>query len=526
MDRTDKKNIRNTFDMIQRVKGFYCLLGPGELHRLAIEEFDRLFRKSGQPVGAAIDLTGISIEDIEQLAEDCPPCLYLLGLPDDRGLRQIELKRDVFHSRKIILIFMLIPIDYKRFAETAIWTTLRHECRIGAQRTLDAMGDPFQRRLFEVLDRIDDYEENLNEVVKSAKSKQSDSLVILRRWNSFSPILSRRPATTVDQTYRAVWSHIRREIRGGGYLLRWQGHGIAIDPGFNFIENLYESGYSIADIDTVIITHDHLDHTADFEAIIDLIYQYNKRGTSKEIAVYLNPTTFRKYRAHLSANKNIRRVVELRSDKTTFSKVSSKIRLFSIPAKHKELGGFEQAVSIRLELFADTRGKKVSVGFTGDTGWHENLEPFFRNVDLLVPHLGSVKRYELEEAKFYEHHLGILGLFRLLEDLADTGSSAAVVLSEFGEELKGLRDILGKELGEKFRKMKVIPGDIGHTIELSPAKVRIVCGQKPKCGQTAVQFFEHDGEIKIRCPQHESTFGTIGASSPQDENTQIDLKQI
>jgi glyoxylase-like metal-dependent hydrolase (beta-lactamase superfamily II) len=36
--------------------------------------------------------------------------------------------------------------------------------------------------------------------------------------------------------------------------------GIVIDPGGGYIENLYRCGFSLADIDMIIVTHDHADH--------------------------------------------------------------------------------------------------------------------------------------------------------------------------------------------------------------------------------------------------------------------------
>jgi glyoxylase-like metal-dependent hydrolase (beta-lactamase superfamily II) len=86
--------------------------------------------------------------------------------------------------------------------------------------------------------------------------------VCLRRYSSFFPFLP-RPAA-----FRAS---------GGGYLV--QVHepgpvapfGIAIDPGPDFIENLYACGYSIADLDMIVLTHDHADHIASVDALLALM---------------------------------------------------------------------------------------------------------------------------------------------------------------------------------------------------------------------------------------------------------------
>jgi ribonuclease BN (tRNA processing enzyme) len=159
---------------------------------------------------------------------------------------------------------------------------------------------------------------------------------VLRRWNSFSPILGRRPLLWEQEAAEAVWKQIRREIRGGGYFLRWKNFGIVIDPGHNFIENLYQENHSIAEIDAIVITHDHLDHTSDFEAIVDLLYQYNKRNKKdepKKISVYLNPTTYRKFSGNLKLNDSIKRVKKLKADPAKYIVISKGIRLFSMLAR-------------------------------------------------------------------------------------------------------------------------------------------------------------------------------------------------
>jgi Tfp pilus assembly protein PilF len=84
-------------------------------------------------------------------------------------------------------------------------------------------------------------------------------LSILRKWNSYTPI----------------FPSVKDDNKGGDYFLFHCGKGIVIDPGFKFIENFYQEGFKVADIDAVLITHAHNDHTADFESILTLVHQHN-----------------------------------------------------------------------------------------------------------------------------------------------------------------------------------------------------------------------------------------------------------
>lgn len=54
--------------------------------------------------------------------------------------------------------------------------------------------------------------------------------------------------------------------------------GIVVDPGFDFVENLYRTGYSIADIDMIVVTHDHVDHLGAFDQLRSLLFERGKLG--------------------------------------------------------------------------------------------------------------------------------------------------------------------------------------------------------------------------------------------------------
>ena len=92
-------------------------------------------------------------------------------------------------------------------------------------------------------------------------------LLGLQRWNSTSPAIGRS--------------------LGGGYLI-YHTHnkgqvdlGVAVDPGFDFVRNLFHLGFSLSDIDVVLLSHAHLDHIRDFESLVTLCLELNKRHPDK-----------------------------------------------------------------------------------------------------------------------------------------------------------------------------------------------------------------------------------------------------
>jgi tetratricopeptide (TPR) repeat protein len=93
--------------------------------------------------------------------------------------------------------------------------------------------------------------------------------ICMRRYSSPFPLLPRPSA------FRAL---------GGGYFIRLhqakrgkkgraqQPYGVVVDPGVDFVENLYRAGYSLGDINMVVITHDHVDHLGGLDPLLSLLH--------------------------------------------------------------------------------------------------------------------------------------------------------------------------------------------------------------------------------------------------------------
>ncbi len=122
--------------------------------------------------------------------------------------------------------------------------------------------------------------------------------VCMRRYSSFFPFLPRPSA------FRAP---------GGGYFVRvrepdpegkpkGKPFGIAIDPGPDFIENLYRCGFALADIQMIVITHDHADHIASLDALLALMYNRGRltsdrfsRKQKRRLAIVGNESVCQRY---------------------------------------------------------------------------------------------------------------------------------------------------------------------------------------------------------------------------------------
>lgn len=99
--------------------------------------------------------------------------------------------------------------------------------------------------------------------------------ICMRRFSSPFPLLPRPSA------FRAL---------GGGYMVRLHGtakgakpFGVVIDPGVDFVENLYRTGYSLSDIQMIVLTHDHVDHIGALDPLLSLLH-VRKQILKKEAA--------------------------------------------------------------------------------------------------------------------------------------------------------------------------------------------------------------------------------------------------
>lgn len=119
----------------------------------------------------------------------------------------------------------------------------------------------------------------------------------LQRWNSLTPAQGKSV--------------------GGGYFIYHTDRagvidlGIVIDPGFDFVRNFFRNGFSIRDIDIVLISHAHADHLWDFESIIQLLHELNSKDKIKHrVNVIFTLGIYRRYEQHVIRNPKLREYID------------------------------------------------------------------------------------------------------------------------------------------------------------------------------------------------------------------------
>jgi Beta-lactamase superfamily domain len=247
--------------------------------------------------------------------------------------------------------------------------------------------------------------------------------VCMRRYSSAFPLLPRPSA------FRALGGgyFVRLHRPANGATEREKPFGIVIDPGVDFVENLYRTGHSLEDVQMIIVTHDHVDHVGALDPLLSLLYtgsELRKRQQDADpqerelpLKVLVNKSVYSRY-AYIDEPRRKRKepTTFLRLERLKQVRASELIEGFPsefeiMPmttrsadgAGHRDLGGAPSH-----GLYFSTEAGGPSLAITGDTprpprrgareyeNWREEWLPALR-ADVLIAHLSSVPLTELRK---------------------------------------------------------------------------------------------------------------------------------
>lgn len=312
--------------------------------------------------------------------------------------------------------------------------------------------DNFER----VRDRLNKYLMKQSRLVDKDE-KLLPILTVLKRYNSSNPIVPRPES-----------SH----LKGGGYfLITPGGKKIIIDPGSDFLLNFYNEGLTMQDIDAVMITHSHLDHMHDFENLLTLLYEYNKKTEKKRyIDLFLNIGSMSKSLPLLSGEiQYVKTVYSLnplekywsakQHKKQKGKDISSNIlflgdgyntKLQIIKCKHNDIlfPQFSIGLKFTMDFKKDVDSEDMSnvvVGITSDTGYYIGLSESYYDCDLILCHLGDIYREEL----YYKSDENVVS--KIKEDIINHDEDINKYLPNSKSEIIPIK----KRLKEDWEYMKV-----------------------------------------------------------------------
>lgn len=329
---------------------------------------------------------------------------------------------------------------------------------------------------FDLEQRVKDFQQKqsrlISQYVQKSTEKETlkeDCLSILNGWN-----YHQEKEQNTTELANFLFPEYRRKTSGGLYI-RWNGQGIVINPGMNFLENFHQAGLYVKDIDRVIVTKDSMEAYADLTAIYDLNYQHNT--FSKELHVidyYLNQKAYdmllSSLKPHFKQERNTVHCLELFLDspeEEAFD-LGEGIRLhYFRPQKEQS----NDCIGIRLEL--EKEQGKTSLGFCSGIAWSEALGKAFQGVDVLVGGFEKTSSSDYQKERFNLDSLGYYGTYQL----AKTVEPKLFLISEFSGNEGDIRLELAKKLRKELRAegysdLVLLPADLGLEILLDSLRLR------------------------------------------------------
>jgi hypothetical protein len=392
----------------------------------------------------------------------------LMSIDYHNVLRHFEQNREML-LENAVSIFVLTDFNgielLKKDAPN--FFSLCYPAYFGIEWFIEELRGGLKGEFAEIINNSREFAEKINRYLNRERNPETNYFLNLRQWNSYTPILRFREG----------------DPRGGGYYIKWDNTGIAIDPGHGFIQNLFQCGLSVADIDVVIITHDHPDHTQEFPLLIDLLFQYNKRkpegSRPKKFSFLLNTSAFSKFAPIIRYETDPHLCQILWRHKEIRFGESESIRIRPTLTRHLELGESKMGVGLLFSLYQEGK-KSCSIGITSDTAWTPFLVEEFKQTDILIAHLGTVHEDEILKREFYQKHLGILGLYNLFTQLLQRPNRPKIIiLSEFGEELYKSRDAITNVFQSSIAapgQTQFLPANIGLKIRLGKrSEIQTLC---------------------------------------------------
>lgn len=277
----------------------------------------------------------------------------------------------------------------------------------------------------------------------------------------------------------------------GGYFIRWNGKGIVINPGRNFLDNFHKQGLHIWDINAIIVTCEHYDSYADIQEIYSLNSKLNKDSSETHVIhYYLVQKAYQLLAPHLKPHFKQERhslhCLELFIDSPEQEKIeiNENVILSYFPLSEPESNYSSKetkalpvygSLGIKLEFIDDTNGKQdCKLGYISNTIWNSVISQRLGDCDLLISGFGSTQPSDYQRQQYTEGCLGYFGTSSLLAE----ARPRLLLCSEFSGTEGDIRLEIVKLLRQQHSQSQgahqaIQPLDLGMLVNLK--KLQIQC---------------------------------------------------
>lgn len=245
-------------------------------------------------------------------------------------------------------------------------------------------------------------------------------------------------------TAGARFAMLRQLRASGGLWLKWEETNLLIDPGPGSLVGCLKSRPKLnpLDLDGIILTHRHLDHSGDINVMIEAMTEGGHKKKGIVVAPYdaleIDPVILR-------YNRNYVDKIEILKENETY-----KIKKVSFQAAIEHVHGCE---TYGLNFKA---GKKVLLSIITDTQYFEGIEKYYPG-DILVVNI------LLFNEKNHVKHLSLADARLILKN----SNCRVFIMTHFGMKmLKNKPHEIARELQDEFKGKQIIAAYDGMTFDL------------------------------------------------------------
>ena len=272
------------------------------------------------------------------------------------------------------------------------------------------------------------------------------------------------------------------ECLGGGFYFRYKGHGIIVDPGIGFVSLMHKNNIFIDDVDTVIVTHSHVDHNCDVGKLSAMQHDYYRTkareqefltkffqcspSASPKIKWYMDEQTIHSTEGILNGDFVYKLSDYCDGNKT---QLCDNISLCAIRTRH--IKDSQETYGIKLSFTSDSL--KYTWGYTSDTCFFDELGSFFQDSKILIFNISDIYPSDVEGRKAKRSHLGFDGSLRLLNSAKPQLALASEFCCTNGDYRHEIVRALRKE-----SSMFIVPSDPGLIMNIAGTEITCsLCGK-------------------------------------------------
>lgn len=265
----------------------------------------------------------------------------------------------------------------------------------------------------------------------------------------------------------------------GGYYLRWQGTGVVINPGKDFLRHFHRQGLHLHDIDSVVVTSSNPDCYTDIKALYDFnsrlnrhqnqihpIQYYLNRQAYQVLAPQLKPT----FKQEAGSLHSLELYVDSPDSESVSLSSAITMHYFLTSGQEAQRSRAQMGIWFDLQTPGQVTRKSRRLGYVSGTPWSPMLSNHLAGCDILLAGMENSCPADCQRQKYNEDSLGYHGICSLVEEIVPK----LMLCCEFGGREGDIRLELVQKLRQEVaatKKCVVLACDNGLKVDLETLEV-------------------------------------------------------